>query len=316
MDYGAANKTFVDTVTNISLACADQQPHPSDDVQIKYRYQVDDGAFTEWATYIAPFGFPEESKHTLQFYCADALGNQDGTHEAIYYSDHSAPVTTKTYGDPFFSNATAEWINSSTPITLAATDILDEGDVVHASGVDATYYRVSLVDDRYCTGVEGWRCSSAEGSGEFSTYADPFTISQESCHMIEYYSVDNVQKTETTSKQCVFVDNSAPVTAKTVGKPNTKWDGSDAVYYDIADKCWSENGDSIDCWKVTTMTPIYMGCVDQQPHPSGNAQTCFSVGLDGSDDTASYCDDFDRLLLRQEQRHARAHVQGGDRTRA
>jgi len=286
--FSSDEKTYLDGVSNVSLSCADQQPHPSDHVQIYYKYKVEDGSYSEWTLYTAPFGFPEESMHTLQFYCVDALNNQEEPHTQVYFVDHTKPVTIKEYGTPIFSNATAEWINSSTPITLTATD----GTSDHASGVAATYYRVSLVDDRYCTGTEEWNCASAVGSGAFITYANPFTIAGQSCHLIEYYSVDHVGKTEETNKQCAFVDNSAPAAVKTVGKPNTKWDGSDAVYYDIAGKCWNGQSDSIDCWKVTTMTPVYMSCVDPQPHPVGNAQTCFSVGLDGSADTSSYCEQF------------------------
>ena len=284
----SAEKMYIDGRTLINLTCADGQPHPVDHEKIWYRYEVGepDHSWTGWTLYEGPFGFPEESKHTLEYYCIDALGNEETHQYEIDYVDKTPPVTTKVYGTPNYENATSEWITSQTPITLSATD----GDVecVHCSGVAATYWRNTLVDERYCSGE--WDCQLAEGTGDFGTYVEPFYKPEESCHLIEYYSVDHVEKTEEPKKQCVYVDNTPPVPVKTVGKPRTLWDGSDAIYYNISDKCWNNASDSIDCWKITTMTPVYLDCADPQPHPVDHEQTCFKVSWDGDDVTPKYCD--------------------------
>jgi hypothetical protein len=281
---GTTEKLYIDGVTTIDLACTDQDPHPVDHEQIYYRYFVDDILNQDWTLYTVPFGFPEESKHTLEYYCIDKLDNKEETHSEIDYVDHMPPVTRKSYDGPQYTNETSEWITSGTLVTLSASD----GDTVHSSGVAATYYRVTLLESSEPCQSDAV-CQEQTGPGGFAAYASPFTIGEESCHLIEYYSVDNVNKTETVKKQCVFVDNSAPTPVKTVGKPRTLWDGSDAIYYNISGKCWNNASDSIDCWKVTTMTPVYLDCADPEPHPVDHEQTCFKVSWDGDDVTESYC---------------------------
>ncbi len=178
-----------------------------------------------------------------------------------------------------------KWITSETEVHLSASD--DEGP--HDSGVAATYWRNTLlVDDESCWNQE--LCQQAEGSGDWNLYEGSFKKGEESCHLIEYYSVDNVGKTEEVNKQCVFVDNTPPEPDKRVGKPSTQWDGSDAYFYDIADRCWNESGDFLECWKVTTLTPVTLDCEDQGDHPVDHEKIWFNVDLDGEDVTEDYCE--------------------------
>jgi hypothetical protein len=204
--------------------------------------------------------------------------------------DEIPPTTTKTYGEPYYKDGKKEWITSQTLITLTAVD--DGG--ICPSGVDKTYWRNTLVDKRYCSGE--WNCSEATGSGRWNVYDKPFTKKEESCHLIEYYSVDKFGNKEETKKQCVFVDNTGPKPIKEVGDPKTKWDGKDSYFYPwIKDYCWNGKENQIECWEVTLLTPIYMKCEDQQPHPVGVKELCFKVEVDGSDVTREYCpkkDDF------------------------
>jgi hypothetical protein len=201
-----------------------------------------------------------------------------------------------------------KWINSSTMISMSATDDIGP----HDSGVAETKYRVSLVADGYCdadTTVED--CDNAVGTGSWMDYSVSFNIPQQSCHLIEYYSVDDVNKTETVKKQCVYVDNSAPDPVKTVGEPNTKWYPSsdpfseDYVttkkYQYLVDACWNTDpAKSIDCWKVTLQTPIDLGCVDPQPHPVDHETVCFQVELDGVDATQNYCTSYGGVMNQQD----------------
>ena len=200
--------------------------------------------------------------------------------------DNVTPQTNKTYGEPFFSNGTSEWINSSTLITLNATD----NEFICPAGLFGTFYRTTLVGDINCLNNEV--CQETNGSGGWNFYTGPFSIGEESCHLIEFFSNDTAGNMEKVNKQCVFVDNSAPEPNKTVSEPKEQWDGQDAQFYDIADKCWaSENG--IECWKVTTLTQVKLDCSDPEPHPVNHEQVCFNVNFDGEDITGKYCEGFE-----------------------
>jgi len=254
-------KTYLDGVTKVNLTCTDQGPHPSDHVNVYYRYRVNDGNWNSWTQYTTPFGFPEESKHELEYFCNDTLGNTETHQFEIDYVDHTKPITTKTYGTPYVSSNGKEWINYSTPITLTATD----GTSIHASGVHATYYRVTLVDSDYCDSQSA--CEEASGSGEFLTYQSPFTINEQSCHLIEFYSVDNVNKTETVNKQCAFVENTPPVSSKTVGDPKKQVDCSTLEQGTFTDNCYY----------VNQSTSIALTCSEVGPHPTGTANIYYKI---------------------------------------
>ncbi len=196
------------------------------------------------------------------------------------------------------------WITSETPIYLEAND--PQGPVGECvSGLDKTFYYVTLVDDEYC-----WDkmldCQNAPGfEGDFLTYEDIINIPKDSCHLIEYYSIDNRGTPEPIKKQCVFVDNEGPIPNKTVEEVKTKWlpnaadDDYEISYFypDETAHCWDGTEDSIDCWKVTLDTPINMECIDPAPHPVGFEELCFNVDWDGEDitdtqygESMSYCD--------------------------
>lgn len=254
-DYTSGGKTYLDASTRIDLTCQDQQYHPVGGEKIYYKYTVDGQLIQDWKLYTEPFGFPEESQHNLQYFCNDSLGNTETTHTETYYVDHTPPVTTKTYGTPFVTNGISDWITSQTPITLSVIDPDTTGHGCN-SGVAVTKYRVTQLDNNDAC-LSDSVCQQQTGSDEegWTAYSSPFTIGQQSCHLIEYYSVDNVQKTETVNKQCVFVDNTAPIfNEKQVGDPkvacSTK-EESDCDYY------------------VTKNTQICVTATDPTPHPVG-----------------------------------------------
>jgi len=261
--YTSDDKTYLDAATRVSLSCTDGEPHPVGGTEIYYRYLLDGIVKQDWIQYEGEFGFPEESQHTLEYYCIDALGNQEQTHSELYYVDHTAPTTSHSYGTPYFPNEASEWITSQTLITVSSVDI-DTTKKGCNSGVYDTKYRVTLVDDSNC-----YETCLAEGTGEWNTYSSPFTVAEDSCHLIEYYSVDNVDKTETVKKECVFVDNKVPVSSKVVGSPQYS------------------NGKEL---FIKTSTPLEFTCTDSQPHPVGNQNLCFKVSQTGLGDlTSDYC---------------------------
>jgi len=295
MFYNATqDKTYLDGVTIINVNAYDPTPHPVDGVKCEAFYYLDGGATKHMLIddTIPPFNitFPEETKHELHVKCWDGLKNKVEDIQT-YYVDKTPPVTTKTYGNPKFSNSEGEWISSSTLITLTVNDAGP-----HKTGIKETKYRVTLVGDDYCNKTLKSYCD-VSGSGTWNMYTAPFTIGQQSCHVIEYYSVDNVNKTETTKKQCVYVDNTPPTPAKDVGEPEAKWtpgkngEQPSFFYPEETKNCWATEN-SIDCWKVTTLTPISLQCTDPQPHPVDHEKVCFNVEVDGCDKTEDYCDKY------------------------
>ncbi|MCJ7817129.1 MAG: hypothetical protein MUP55_04695, partial [Candidatus Aenigmarchaeota archaeon] len=300
---------YIDGVTKIHVEATDPQPHPVDSVKCEWYYILDDGQKIFGGDDQAPpfdITFPEDTKHELHIKCWDALKNKVEDVET-FYVDKTPPETRKEYGQPFYSNKSADWITNQTNISLFAYDAGP-----HKSGVKEINWRVSLVDDKYC--YDAKLCQEGDDSitkqydkaspklmGEYIYGPVIFTIPQDSCHLIEYYSVDNVNKTEAVNRQCVFVDNKPPLPNKTVGDPKTMWNGSDSIFYPwIKDKCWNGQSDEIECWKVTMGTPINLECIDQQPHPVDHNRVCFKVELDGEDATDTYCNELDAQFVKSE----------------
>ena len=191
-----------------------------------------------------------------------------------------------------------KWITSDTEVWLDA----DDSEGPHDSGVAATWYRDVYLEDEaewhYCyedcynwkkderysayglpTAPEPYNPSSAAGWLPWT--GEPFHKEPESCHIIEYYSYDNVGKVEKPNWQCVFVDDTPPTPNKEVGEPREKWtpgeNGDEPSYFypEETAHCWEEGG--IDCWEVTMMTPISLDCVDQGDHPVDHERVCFNV---------------------------------------
>ena len=245
-----------------------------------------------WAEYNGSFGIGQDSCHMIEYYSVDKLGNTEAVKAQCFFVDKNPPSTSVWYGSPQFSLNGTQWISSGTPVYIKATDANP-----HPSGVSMLYWRVGMVADGYCRNETA--CGSALSLDKAYDSATPkiaseydvnFTIPEQSCHMIEYYAVDNVNKTEAVNRKCVYVDNTPPVPNKTVGEPKSVWDGKDSNFYPgIGDRCWSSGENSMECWRTTILTPISLECTDPQPHPVDNERVCFKVELDGSDETSNYC---------------------------
>jgi len=136
--------------------------------------------------------------------------------------DITPPITEKSYGEPFYSDGTNNYINSSTEINLTAEDKQGENENC-ASGVNKTYYRYCL-----CENVINGNCP-----GEFVEYTEPFIIPEDSCHVIEYYSIDKLGNEENITSQTVYVDNNPPVVEKEMGEPKVECDNNEGCDYYI-----------------------------------------------------------------------------------
>jgi len=249
-----------------------------------------------WNLYTGPITKDTESCHILAYYAEDALGNMEKINWKCFYVDKQPPVTTKTYGKPFFTDGKSDWITSATKVKLEAIDPMP-----HPSGVKETKYRVTLLaGNDACLDVT--ICNELKGTEDFKTYEGEFTIPEDSCHLIEYYSVDNVGKTEAVKKQCVFVDNKAPTVDKTISDPKEHWAGDNTFYPGLTDKCWSTDpAKMIECWKITMGNTLNIDCKDPHPHPVDHNKMCFQIELDGTapedDRTEKYCNFFHGQLM-------------------
>jgi len=302
---------YVDTATTIDVEAVDGGDICAvDDVYCHWTYRVIPDCLTNPTVEITqitpvwredfPITFPEESCHSLVVECWDALGNT-ATDVEMFIVDKTPPVITKDYSGPFFTEDGKEWINSLTDIYAGAYD-----PEPHPSGVQEVKYRVSLVADEFCANQD--ICQEAEGTGDWTVldeYNNPFNINEESCHLIEIEAKDNVDKTAL-HKQCVFVENTPPTPVKTVGEPKDLWtpglngDPVSFFYPEANEHCWDQTEDSIDCWEVTTLTPISMDCIDGEPHPVDHETVCFNVELDGDDWTQEYCSEYQGILTPSE----------------
>ena len=246
-----------------------------------------------WNQYTTPFGLPEESCHLIQYYSQDALGNAEQVHNLFVFENKQHPVNNITVGDPQYVHNDSTYISAATPITVSAYDPQP-----HPSGMKLIEYNWTRVSDDYCYGnvSEG---DSLPKISQWTKVLDSnnatFNIPQQSCHMITVYSQNNVDKNTTTQK-FVFIDTTAPTTDKKVGEPRYNMTQDDmtngTIYYPELD---NSTGNSIcneagKCWDVTLLTPINLACNDTGPHPSGAIAVKFKVGLDGSNDTQSYCE--------------------------
>lgn len=247
--YFDGYNTYLDAATRIHLTCNDPEPHPVGGETIYYRYFLDGNMVINWTQYTGEFGFPEESEHELQYYCVDALNNKETTHIETYLVDHTPPITDSSFGTPYYTNGVSEWINFQTPITLTAS----EPDAPCQSGFKETWYKDVIVDNSYCADPATYCQPVGEDVGTWQLYTEPIYKTEESCHILQYYSVDNVDKTEEMNYRCFYVQNSTPESWKEVGDPKVPYgDPADGNFY------------------VTQNTPISLFCEETGPHPTGN----------------------------------------------
>ena len=302
---------FIDTVTEVVLTPEDPEPHPSGlkDTMVAVSLVSDyycehpdncapcdeekDGECGEFLPYADPFTIPE-SCHVIEFYSVDNLENtEEPVNYQCVFADHTKPVTTSEISQPVVIEGNSTWISDQSEFTLMPTD-----PEPHPSGVNKTEYRITLMgSDDPCLSQSV--CDQAEGSKGWTTYQEgqPFNIPEESCHLVEYFSTDNVNKIEDTNKECVFVDLSSPDPLKTVGEPKDPWTPGlngdlSATFYPEANELCNDQGNvssEMECWEVTTMTPITLDCEDQLPHPVNSEEVCYQVGWNGEDKTEEYC---------------------------
>ena len=174
--------------TQVVLAASDSGTAPSGINRIEYG--LDD--ISSWNIYKKSISLgSREGPHKIHYRSVDNAGNIEAAKEADVTVDNIAPVTQIHAGEPKSSlKGVSLLVSRDTEFTMDASD--------NISGVSKTEYRVN--------------------KGQWHP-GPSFNIANEGRQIIEYRSIDRLGNTETARSLDVVVDNTAPVTAISMGSP-------------------------------------------------------------------------------------------------
>jgi hypothetical protein len=180
---------FVNSSTPVTLSATDRSLRG-----ISATYYVIDGGPA--VTYSTPLTLAIPGTHVIEYWSTDNLGGVEMPKSLDLYVDVDPPVTTVGFQGPFAIVGPTSWITPATSLWLNATD--------SESGVRETLYR-------YRVGAVWSTWSSAPiplappvGSGPF---------------VLEYFSLDNLNQSESVSSSSLAVDGVPPVSVLTAGPP-------------------------------------------------------------------------------------------------
>ncbi len=268
---------YFNTETEICVSAEDPEPHPVglESLTCDWWYGETNNSNTNHHGNFTLqsgecFNYTEDSWHTLECYATDSLGNYN---EEQWFDvvDAKAPETDLYFEGPYYSNNDGvQWIDTVSRVNLTASDVQP-----HPVGHVDTYYRVEQVADEYCWGDwDNWSMTSKDSEG-WMTYSEPFGV-PESCHVIEYYSVDGLDNSESVEHEFVFSDHTAPEVDYSVGEPSYNCDSPFV-------SC-EENWD----WKITMNTSVTLSCEDTGAHPSGIDELRYRVIWDGDVESSTW----------------------------
>jgi sugar lactone lactonase YvrE len=159
---------------------------------------IDSGPYT---IYGASLTFTE-GRHSLVYRAIDRVGNVSAPRTLSVQSDATPPVTGLAPSGSFYSSSGQDYAPAGFAYALVSTDAVVNG---VASGVALTRYALD--------------------GGAFQAYASTFTLA-EGVRTVAFLSADRVGNAELTKSATVFVDATAPVTALTVGAPQSLTGGT------------------------------------------------------------------------------------------
>ncbi len=233
----------VTTSTLITLKAENKGCCDYGDFTFKYRIWLEGEGWTGWEPYAGPFTFTEECMHYLEVLATDCLGNEALDNETFYVDD-SAPVITKTVGEPKCDLPDSDdWcVTTDTLITLEAVD----EDCCPNSSITIEYM-------------------ISHPGAQWQTYTGPFSFDEECSHTLyvrAYDCLGNGMDDQYWDKETFYVDDSAPEIIKTVGEPKCDVPGTDD-------------------WCVTTDTLITLEAMDEDCCPNSDITIEYKIG-DGS----------------------------------
>jgi HYR domain-containing protein len=137
----------------------------------------------------APTTFPLGAT-TVTWTVTDTSGNQATATQTVTVVDSTPPTTTASLAG---AAGASGWYTGPVTVTLSAAD------VPACSTVAQTFYRI-------------------DGTGSYSVYSGPFTVSGDGQHTVSFYSTDSAGNSETPKSIAVNIDTTPP--ALTFGAPS------------------------------------------------------------------------------------------------
>lgn len=150
-------------------------------------YRIDRG---EWLPY-EPFTIHQSGQHLIEFKSTDSAGNQESPKALSVLVDTSPPSSTITVNKKTIAPGESLYSKAAVTVALSANDNVS---------------RIKLIEYRL-------------NDGPWSPY-QPFSLSTEGSHSIEFRSTDNLGNTESTKFIKVVIDNTPPVTSLVYGIPS------------------------------------------------------------------------------------------------
>ena len=130
------------------------------------------------------FQLPEtEGGHTVTFWSVDNVENREADNTRNLFLDRTPPESSHEFRGVSFDRRGTTWITSETAIALNASD--------SDAGVQQTYYTI-------------------DNDVQDAEYTEPIRLSTEQKYLINYYSVDNVNNTESAKTASIVVDDTPP----------------------------------------------------------------------------------------------------------
>ena len=154
------------------------------DGNISYiKYRLDEGS---WMLYTVPLNVCDDGYHIIYAYSIDLGGNQSDA-QAEFKIDQTPPITTHEFDGVLGENG---WFVSNVIVTLTAED--------ETSGVDYTMHKLD--------------------NGEWTTYTDPFIVTEDGEHTLYYYSEDIAGNEEDINEADFKIDQIPPTINLTIEK--------------------------------------------------------------------------------------------------
>lgn len=155
-------------------------------------YRIDDG---EWVRY-EPFTIQEGGKHSIEYRSIDKAGNKESIRSLSVMVDTFPPITVASIDNKPLEPGSARISAKPLLITLSAND--------KHSGIKKTEYKLD--------------------GGPWRPY-QPFSITDQGMHLVEFRSVDQLDNVEPTRFIKVTIDTTPPVTSLLIGDPKEEQQG-------------------------------------------------------------------------------------------
>jgi hypothetical protein len=183
----ASGSLVVSESTFFSLAASDSQSGVA-----KIEYRIDDG---EWLPY-TPFTLQQEGIHRIEHRSTDNSGNHELPKKLAVTVSSNPPLTTASSAKKRYESGDSIISVSDVSLTLVVTE--------RQVPVKSTEYRID--------------------NGKWTPY-QPFQITNEGSHFIEFRSTDLLGNQEPTRFVTVIIDRQPPATALMIGQPKTEENG-------------------------------------------------------------------------------------------